>query len=791
MAETGRAYWRENLSSAPFLSQLDSYDRADETVEAASWSSSAVTVLPEELASALQPRPATAPPLQLVMLGAFVLLMQRHTGRDDFVVAFSSCGDAPSGALGLGDGPEHPLLLHVVVPPDRRFPQLLVALHNCIQGAVIHSEDSADLAFDTLERRARIHGVRAHVGLHFEWRYGQEPERDDAPTDVRGNRCCLTATQRADGSTTCELRGTLERGRAAAILGHYMEILTQLGASPHGDLASYGAVPSGDGAVLARVVAATRQDGAERGVGRLFERHVDATPHNLALVGHPESLSYATLGRWVDTLAARLQRLGVTARSRVGVFSGPVDGVIGVLAAWKAGATVVPLPLDASDAELRTAVRGMRLEVIVCGSPDADRVGRAVPAVTATSPHASDGPCDPSPASAEVSAGDLAAIVWTGGRPTGTAVMLTHAAVANAAALWNGVGGGGPLRLCLTAGPSDEGFLRQVGALLVGWTLVAPPAAAEGHASEVVRLLGDGSLDVVDCNGREFEMLLSARLAETVTTRSETAPVATVVVSSRRWPDYIGVEEAVTPGVRSVHLYGPPEACFAAVVTDHPVGATMPSSLIGSAVGSLAALVVDRFGRPLPLGVVGELCLLGTTLARGYLGQEDLTSRHFSAAHLPDGTSARLFRTGHLARRLPGGRVAVLGPAADTRNLYGYRVRLPDIEAALAGCKGMRNAAVALRGDRAEDRHLAAFVVADADAPALERIQAVLAQIGTGLPSPTELVIVDDLPRGRDGAIDRTALEERPIPTTETEGHEFRAGGGHEGQVAVPLGPPT
>jgi len=62
-----------------------------------------------------------------------------------------------------------------------------------------------------------------------------------------------------------------------------------------------------------------------------------------------------------------------------------------------------------------------------------------------------------------------------------------------------------------------------------------------------------------------------------------------------------------------------------------------------------------------PIGVIGHLCLAGTNLARGYLGEAAATASMFAPDPCSDEPGSRVYHTGDFARRLPDGTVEIIG----------------------------------------------------------------------------------------------------------------------------------
>ena len=149
----------------------------------------------------------------------------------------------------------------------------------------------------------------------------------------------------------------------------------------------------------------------------------------------------------------------------------------------------------------------------------------------------------------------------------------------------------------------------------------------------------------------------------------------------------------IARGVALWNLYGPTETTIysagAQVFTAQPIthGDPLPDTVLR---------VIDSHGLAVPDGGLGELCIGGRNLARGYLRRPALTAERFVPD--PDGApGTRLYRTGDLCRLRDDGRPEPLGRLDQQVKLRGYRIEPGEIEAALRACDGVKNAAVAIR----------------------------------------------------------------------------------------------
>ncbi len=172
---------------------------------------------------------------------------------------------------------------------------------------------------------------------------------------------------------------------------------------------------------------------------------------------------------------------------------------------------------------------------------------------------------------------------------------------------------------------------------------------------------------------------------------------------------------------------------------------------IGRAAPNQWFYVLDEQRSLSPTGVPGELYIGGDGVARGYHNRPDLTAERFLENPFAPG---RMYRTGDRARWRPDGSIEVLGRADTQVKVRGFRIELGEVEAALAACPLVCNAAVVVR-----DGVLAGYFVA---LPGLEDcVPEVREHLRKRLPDymvPTNLMVLPELPQTPNGKLDRKAL---------------------------------
>ena len=169
----------------------------------------------------------------------------------------------------------------------------------------------------------------------------------------------------------------------------------------------------------------------------------------------------------------------------------------------------------------------------------------------------------------------------------------------------------------------------------------------------------------------------------------------------------------------------------------------------------MSAYLLDPALAVVPDGVVGEICLGGPQLARGYLRRPALTAQRFIAD--PYAPGQRLYRTGDLARRRADGALEFVGRADEQVKVRGFRIELGEIAAAAATHPDVAHALVIADESAAGT---ACWPAIAAPGAGLD-VDAVRDHIGAVLPAymvPDAVIAIDEVPQTVHGKLDRDAL---------------------------------
>jgi amino acid adenylation domain-containing protein len=224
-----------------------------------------------------------------------------------------------------------------------------------------------------------------------------------------------------------------------------------------------------------------------------------------------------------------------------------------------------------------------------------------------------------------------------------------------------------------------------------------------------------------------------------------------------------------------VNSYGPTETTV--IMTLHPFdadgGATEAAVVpLGLPTTGTSVFVLDEHGRFAADGETGEIWIGGPQLARGYRGQPELTRRAF--VRLADGT--RVYRSGDLARRTPGGPLEFVSRVDDQVKILGHRVEPAETAHVLRGHPAVAEVVVLARPS-GEHKALAAYVVR---APGTDVSAAELAaHASAALPAylvPAATVFVEAIPHTINGKVDARRLPDPfahvPVPAVSAAGRD-------------------
>jgi amino acid adenylation domain-containing protein len=534
----------------------------------------------------------------------------------------------------------------------------------------------------------------------------------------------------------------------------------------------------------------TRREYPNECIHRTFERQAARTPDAVAVSSDEGELSYAELNARSNQLARHLRRLGVGAESRVGLCLGrSSEMVVGILSILKAGGAYVPLDAEYPAERLLYMLEDAGVSVVLTESGLAERLPAHWAQVVSLDEERAQwageetSNLDVAGGGFEGSPDSLAYVIYTSGstgRPKGVEVL--HRGVSRLVFPASYASLPDPcVTLQLAPVSFDASTFELWAALLRGGRCVLAPPAGALSAAELSALLSRHGVGVLWLTASLFNGVVEEDAGAL-------AGVERLLVGGEALsPRHVRMALAGDWGGKLINGYGPTESttfacCYEISAAEAEEAADGGRGLsIGGPIENTRAFVVDAWGAPAPVGVVGELYLGGDGLARGYLNRPALTAERFVPDAFSTEPGARLYRTGDLVKWRADGELEFVGRRDGQVKVRGFRIEVGEVEAALRAHGGVSEAAVVIREDEPGDKRLVAYVVA-AEGQAVN-VTGLREHLRGRLPeymTPSAFVTLDALPLTPSGKLDRRALpapggerpdlgEEYVAPRTEAE----------------------
>ncbi|HEY3778293.1 MAG TPA: non-ribosomal peptide synthetase [Rhizomicrobium sp.] len=477
-----------------------------------------------------------------------------------------------------------------------------------------------------------------------------------------------------------------------------------------------------------------------------------ARPDAVALSCEGASLTYRELVAATDSLAAELAETGVARDVPVGIcLERSFEHVIAMLAACRAGGAFLPLDPRWPEERQRFVLDDSRAPVVVTSAARSAVLARAGrKAITANAytrvAHEREW--------AQSAANDLAYIIYTSGstgEPKG--VEITHRNLLNLIHWHCGCFGVTEQdRASCVAGLGFDAAVWEIWPnLCAGASIVLADDASRTSAAALQRFLVEEQITVAFVPTPLAEPLISAAW-----------PPGTKLRFLLTGGDTLHARPVAGLPFAVINNYGPTECTVVATsgVVVPLEGGVLPG--IGHPIPGVQIHILNASDQAAAPGETGEICIGGTSVARGYRNRPELTAQKFIKSRLAaDGKESRLYRTGDLGCWSPDGQIEFHGRRDNQIKLRGHRIELDEISAALDRHPLVVQSA-ALASGEGSDMQLVAYVVLGR--PALVGADALREFLAIRLPDymlPSAFVAIPSLPVTPSGKIDVTAL---PLP---------------------------
>ncbi|WP_083629583.1 non-ribosomal peptide synthetase [Tenacibaculum agarivorans] len=494
----------------------------------------------------------------------------------------------------------------------------------------------------------------------------------------------------------------------------------------------------------------------------LFTEQVQKTPNAIAVVYEGVEITYKELDKKSNQLARYLREKGVQPDTLVGIcIDRSLEMLVGILGILKSGGAYVPVDPDYPQDRIDYILNDANINLVISNeaSQKVLKETKSLTIVLLDTDWSVITEFSTRKLSKVITPGNLAYVIYTSGstgKPKG--VLIEHINVVrlfeNDAALYDF--GSEDVWTLFHSFCFDFSVWEMYGALLFGGRLVVVPKRVTKDMTSFTELLVNEGVTVLNQTPSSFYTLQEEFLSS-----NRNSAIRYVIFGGEALnPTYLKGWKETYPDCKLINMYGITETTVH--VTYKEITATEianPVSTIGTAIPTLSCYIVDNYMNLVPQGVIGELCVGGAGVARGYLNRQELTDERFVSNPFNNNEEARLYKSGDLGRWLPDGTIEYIGRKDHQVKIRGYRIELGEIESTLLAVDTVHHCCVLAKEDASGTNRLIGYVVVEGELDK-EVLQEKLRESLPEYMIPMIWVALDTIPLTSNGKLDRKALPE-------------------------------
>ncbi|MEG7380844.1 non-ribosomal peptide synthetase [Bacillus subtilis] len=757
-----RQYWTSLLSQIPSDCRFP-YDSQllDQNDEEASFTFS----FPAQLEKAiLKASGASDLRMFIIFMTVAVTLLHRYSGRTDILASAPVLRQRETQPV-INDL----LPLPVNINPSMSFRDCLERVKQSFQQAYAHQNYPVKILLDELYP-LHIKGD-PRFGISVAMADLQQPASlKEMDTDL------LISIQRDEGILTGKVSWNLRHytfETAERIAGHFCTLAEQAMSAPETPVTELQFLSQEEREKITMTFNQTNQTYPKnKSIVDLFKEQADRKPDQPAIVYEDISFTYSEADELSDRIAAFLIKEGVRHEEPVGLMvHRSAEMVIGILGILKAGCPYLPIDVKMPSERMDYMLRNSGSRFVITNEDHdisaGDKKSLLIEEMMKFEGTAEHGRL-PSPE-------NLAYVLYTSGttgKPKG--VMVEHRQVIN---LVYGIDSlhfqpfsQVHLRIGMLASHLFDASVQTLfPAVLLGHTLYIAPDHARMDGKQLWSFYEENRIHISDATPSHLRLMIKAAEKEPHHVNELKLILAGgEVLPSQLVHQFLQTFQADKPVM--TNNYGPTECAVqsAAFIIPEPwneaavpIGRPMPNEQI---------FILDHCGQPVPIGLYGELCIAGDGVARGYIGQPELTAEKFTEPqHIP---ASKLYHTGDLARWRSDGLIEFFGRYDDQVKIRGFRVELDGIRKALLDYSEsgqiIHDVVIIPVQKESDDQFLVAYLISDQKLKTRKMREYLAAKLPAYM-IPRRFIRIDSFPMNLSGKLDIKAL---PDPLEEPESDE-------------------
>ncbi|NEW06823.1 amino acid adenylation domain-containing protein [Paenibacillus sp. SYP-B3998] len=709
----------------------------------------------------------TGTTLYMVLLSAFSAYLSRIANQEEIIVGTVSSGRSRSELANIVGMFVNTLAIRSFPEADKSFSSYLYEVKQTLLSAYEHQ----DYPFEDLVRQLGIQRDPSRTAI-FDAMFTMEEMLDSDsmsgelsvsvyPSDHPIAQFDLTMTAmelekdiafRVEYSSALFHSSTVERWVKQFLL--WLGSITQEAAMPIGRIE---VLSDCDKHQLLVEFNQTKSDISHNlTIHGLFEEQAELQPNHPAVICGEVSLTFAQLNQRANRLARILREKGVTADRIVGIMvERSVEMNVGLLGILKAGGAYLPIDPSYPDERIKYLLTDSGAELLITQTGLQHKADFSIDMLFLdVLEQETIGEVDRINLEPTMTPNHLAYVIYTSGTtgmPKG--VMVEHRSVMNYLT-WRirEYGFNSSHRMVQLFSFAFDGFLSSFFApLLAGSASILLEDAGAKDPLVIRKAIIDHGVTHFMCVPSLYAALMECMSSE------DSQSLKIITLGGEAVQQRLVNQHNLKYGhIELTNEYGP---------TENSIGGSILRNLqldklitIGRPITNNQMYILNADYRLSPIGVVGELCIGGAGLTRGYRNQPELTAAKFVANPYVPGTL--IYKTGDLAKWLPDGRIEYMGRADEQVKIRGYRIELTEIQSGFLQIAGVNKAVVTVLTDDYDVKHLCAYFTAD-EFVTTEYVRNSLTSLLPNYMIPSYFVKIDSIPLTSNGKVDRKLL---PIP---------------------------
>ena len=476
----------------------------------------------------------------------------------------------------------------------------------------------------------------------------------------------------------------------------------------------------------------------------MFKNAAAKYPDNIAVVYKDKRLTYAEVDDITDRIACAAKRAGLGRGDVVSVLINRCEIMVTAsLGAMKAGCAYQPLDPGYPPERLNYMIADSHAKLLVTNKELESHVfgftGKVLYAEDIDSLPAADLELE------HPLGDDLFTLLYTSGttgKPKG--VMLTHSNLVNFCYWYHNEYGMD--ENCRTAAYASYGFdanmMDMYTPITIGAQLHIIPEDMRLSLLDLKEYFETEGIThsfITTQVGRQFEEIY------------EKGALRYLLVGGERL-----VPIAPNEGHKFINIYGPTECTIC--VTTHHVDRLYHRVPIGKGNYNVKFYILDALGRRLPPGAMGELCISGRCVGKGYLNMPEKTAEVFANNPFTDKAGyEKMYRTGDIVRLLPNGLVDYIGRRDGQVKIRGFRIELSEVEEVIRSFEGIEDATVQAFDAPGGGKYIAAYLVSSSKIDQ-EALKNYIASKKPPYMVPGAMMQIDRIPLNRNQKVNKREL---------------------------------